>query len=56
MDDDFDCGIDNDEMFSDEPITIDDDGPGFYLSSTDAACHGALMQVGEDDGGMGFYI
>jgi len=57
MDDNFDCGIDSDDMFSDDSIcSTEEGGAGFYLNSTDAACNGALFQVGDDDDGPGFYI
>jgi len=54
MDDDL---FSSDDMFSDD-LTCDSEnsGSGFYLSEVDAMAHGAMFQMGDDDGGPGFYL
>ena len=46
----------DDDMLSDDLSIGIDDESGFYLNWVDAACHGALFQMGDDDGGLDFYI
>jgi len=46
----------SDDMFSDDLVCdSESNGSGFYLNEVDAMAHGAMFQMGDDDG-PGFYL